>query len=305
MSDDKVIRLKNFLTDSLYIILFRKYLLDNNPDNFIPNTSSTANVYNLRFNTYIDRKIVTTADYLLSYQVNEYNLAQIMNNIMRAIGEKIPTPELIDQELNIYTRDPLIHQVVWKWFKNKNKNKSYQTAVYVGQNIVHDQEVSLTVKKFGQIFVDVFWERCQELDIPQINVSGPAPQVIWKNLKFALGKYYINKHIIAIDIRRSSLFEHRIREFMQGKITNETFLQLTRDSGAREYIGIQYPASVLIHELSHAWRRTSHSASHQPINLTIRGETKQHNFEEAANLIFQEILYKNFVELFLTRLIIS
>ena len=61
---------------------------------------------------------------------------------MRAIGEKIPTPELIDQELNIYTRDPLIHQVVWKWFKNKNKNKSYKTAVYVGYNIVHDQEVS-------------------------------------------------------------------------------------------------------------------------------------------------------------------
>ena len=76
-------------------------------------------------------------------------------------------------------------------------------------------------------------------------------------MKFALGKYYINKHIIAIDIRRLSVFEHRIREFMRGEITNETFLQLTRDSGAREYIGISISASVLIRELRHTWRHTS------------------------------------------------
>ena len=38
------------------------------------------------------------------------------------------------------------------------------------------------------------------------------------------------------------------------------------------------------------------------VNLTIRGETEQYNFEEAANLIFQEILYKNFVDVFLSHI---
>lgn len=315
--------LREFLYNAIYLRMLQKYLAApvNQQDHYIPNTSSQESISQLQFN--ITPNYNNLSQFILNYIFGTSQpLTQILNDMSRFIGERIPSTieQEVRRELERKLTNPIIVNAAWKWLSNKNlvkppKSTANNTIVHIGSttstiitttvepkvtvNIDKTQNLSL-LTRFTQLFVTTFWQIGASLRIVGTNFSGNPPTVQWKSMPPGiLGQFVAVRNSIEFDLDRADVLIGRILQITVTRITAEKLLSLLRSSDVRDWFGVIYPASTFVHELSHAWRRTSHSAFHQPITLTINGQIRTYNFEEAANVVYQEILRRGFIDRFI------
>jgi hypothetical protein len=79
---------------------------------------------------------------------------------------------------------------------------------------------------------------------------------------------------------------------------NNAWLALQDNLEFRKFFAVKYPSATLIHELSHAWRKSSHGdGSHTDIDIKIGNRpSKSLTFDEAANGVALQIFSENFID---------
>lgn len=193
------------------------------------------------------------------------------------LHDKLNDPVFVNNYLNSHLPLPFLQKIVRQWFVNKNKNIKQN---YIPENV----EVSPNLIRFTQKFIEIYWSNLQKLNIPEIN-SGPIPKFEWSELPYGtVGFYQAKIHTITLNTK----YAIEIPEIL----TEEIVLDIFRYKG-RDLFGYQFPASTLVHELSHVW---SHIQGHNDYYLTIDGKTQLYTFDQAANVVYQKILELGFVK---------
>lgn len=290
ISDQKKIQLKEFLLMASYRRILQKYLTTTNPDHYIRNSNSIGPLTQLRFNIMRIDKFEQLDEFLLYYSNEGEPLAKILNDVMKHIGVKMP--DGYQDYLKRKIQDPLKRDVVWKWIRNKNQAIPEYEKISAGLIPRKKKEETIVpTPRFLTVFIEIYWELGKELKIPQTNFQGPPPKLV---LTGSNDFYSPDQHQITLNPDRADKFLDMITQLK--KLTSEDLIKLYRNPISRQYIGVQYPSATLIHELTHAWRRTAHEESHQPISLTIHKMTKEYSFEESANVIYQLILERGLTD---------
>jgi hypothetical protein len=169
---------------------------------------------------------------------------------------------------------PLMQQVAAGWLSTK-----LMTSVRppITRTITPKEDLAL---KFANKFVEVFWSR-----IPEEYRHRPAPKVELSTLTGALGVYIQLDHKIVVR-HMPSLPSPLTIDALLGYFQNE----------AEDMFGKRSPPSIMIHELEHAWRNSSHSdGSHSEIELNFNGVSKKYSFNEAANAMYDYVLQQGLI----------
>ena len=293
--------LRNFLLDTVYLRVLQKYLpIDSwEQDKYIPNSTSSGSINQVKFN--LTPNWQTLSEFLLNYNYKDGpSLIEIFNNISQFIGERKPSTieKEIRQYLNTKLSNSIIVDAVWKWLSDKSGVLDLKSITIL--DIKLKDSVTI-ITRFTQVFVNTFWQIGTLLNIPETNFKDDSPRCFWVFFNMNVtGQYLVSFHMIELGLKNFDTTVNKILQKIESGLNAETLLSLFQTFEVQRLLGVSYPASTLIHELAHAWRRTSDSELHEPINLTINETTKLYTFEEAANVVFQEILKRGFIDRFIT-----
>lgn len=280
--------LKDFLLQSIYIRILKRYLSSANPDFYIPNTQSHASLNQLFFSVKYKSQWESVPDFILGYRFEKYTIEYLINYMIDIIDDQDPR----DFKSKIPTEDETVREAVYKWLYNKSKS---ETESITKKKTPQGAKKRDSLFNFIKVFISVYWDLGKSLEIQGTDFSSEIPSLAFESLSITTeGKY--NKWLHAISLNNDTLDNLEYEISKTDKSSAEAlFMLFTRNETARRWIGIENPSSVLIHELSHAWRKTSHEASHQPIMLNIDGKNKKYDFDEAANVVYKKILEKGFI----------
>ncbi len=285
----------------------------------------------------ISSKDLSISDFIIKYQytysksngTTKYSLGSIINKGIKIMNNSIfdIKENEIKKVINTKNYPKLMVDVAILWLTNKNKSKQVSSYVSSTSTSVSIEKVKEsfdkylpninTISKFTKIFIEEFWKigytAQQNKQFVGTHFTTNPPGVEWVNEIEFLGAYIPNKHKIVMS--KPSLFNinnytlltkspensYLIQEIINklNRLVPDNISALNDNNIYREWFGIEYPASTLVHELSHAWRNTTHSleGSHGNITLSIGQEkNKNFNFEDAANKVFLFILQNGFFE---------
>lgn len=133
------------------------------------------------------------------------------------------------------------------------------------------------------------------------------PSITIKNIDVD-GRYYVDKHSIELNSKNVSKVAKEIKKLIQSKNIEKTWNELQLDKNFANIYSYIFPASTLIHELTHAWIGSNEAAtSHADLTVVVdkmgekaglgkEGEKLNLTFNDAANLIFKVILANGFLK---------
>lgn len=315
ISPDKKKQLEEFLYNSMYIVQNIRYSESQgeSSNTYIKNSTSEALLRELYLS---DQSYKTEYGLLINYRYKDLmSLKQLINDSITYIGNNIP----IEREIYIFLEGKLHYEDIqeydrrevavllikntWKWLSNKNKQETTAYKRYTEQAV--PIEIPENVQKFINIFIETYWTIGQTLTIKGANFNMPTPKIKWDKLIFGTGGTY-NKGTNVIYISTISQITINAVSKIHELLSKPKFdiLTIMNDISIIPFMGKQFPSSVLIHELTHAWQGTEEikeiKTPHEPINLLIDGQDKQYQFDEGANIIFDQILLEGFISLLLS-----
>jgi len=184
-------------------------------------------------------------------------------------------PEEVQAYFNKYLPLPFLQMIIREWFMSK----SYQEANNE-EKARKGKPADPRLVKFSQAYLQVYWESLVALGI----TSSPVPGLTWEDINPSITGYY--------DPRNHSIILNTYYQVpLPLKLNPDSLLEFLRNAG-QELFGYQIPASVMVHELTHAWIGTEHRGAHTDI---ILGGEKL-TFDQASNTIFKKVLERNFIE---------
>lgn len=161
-----------------------------------------------------------------------------------------------------YKINDLQFKVVEAWYSNKSKDeKTHMVPVNNNNKYI-----------FPQKFVNAYWELLP--DSYKLNNSPPSVVIGDSTYK---GCYKREEHKIILN--------YKDLPNDPNYINSVSLYEYIRGVG-REMYGMLYPASTLVHELTHSWQKNLGSESHN--DIIIDGERLL--FDDAANKVFQKVL---------------
>jgi len=206
-----------------------------------------------------------------------------------------------------------------KWFRNKN-NKKIKSKPFKKSTEDKNNDKTVTIKKFTTNIKDVtyltkifncfceeFWKIGRELvsnniiDVQNKNIfeQEKAPIIEYKEIDGTPAYYTNNDHKISMNLININKTVSCFKKFIE--LDNPIIKDYDE---LQKLIGINNtPCSTLIHELCHAWLFNDHkSGMHDSINLTVEKKTSNYTFDDSANLIWNKILIKNFLSIWLEKI---
>lgn len=272
-------------------------------NSFIANSTSGGKIDQLSFYKSINT-INNLSDWLLYTKPTGFqnNLATLINDIIFNIDKYIVTKGIM-KSINIDNlRLPILQQEAIKiWFKNKELSSKFKEK--------KEKEILVEIKdnvpKFITSFISAFWNVGLKLEKDKFLIGtnfythANAPKLIIKPID-ALGSYDESDHVINLNptTLKKDLVE-KINQLDKFNFDNfqSQFLSYQKDPDYQSLLGIRFPSSILLHELSHAWRNEKHLYGvHQDIDLTINGLKKNYSFDEGANEVARIIMLDKFLE---------
>ena len=187
------------------------------------------------------------------------------------------TDNFLPDEVRAYlvskSQNPFVVELAYEWLAKKTY-KASSTSNEITQLVVTKPLDPFFIK-----FVDTYWSILP----PSFSGNRESPILEIAFLpKNVLGVYDANDHKISIapgiipDTPKSLDGNHLLNY-----ISNE----------ARALIGISNPASVIIHELTHAILRNTHHQGHNDLTLIFPGKPETtYTFDEATNVIYKYVL---------------
>jgi len=292
--------------------------LDDPSHNYIDNYNISNNIlqvlpyenvtkyYNL--NTFILYYKLDDDEYLALLLVKLYKLITTGSVYIydKNIKLSIKNLEIVNEYLNLINNQSL-RKIVVNWFLNKKTIHSVYIIKpeYIKQNLITSSVDKNSLERikycenFCQSYVDIYWQLLNSLDIPEIynNIIERTPFLEIKNID-SLGYYNNLSHTIVLNIS--------IVNYVPIKSINSVIDLITLfKSDARDIFGKSYPASLLVHELSHAFNKNEHSTGiHGDIILTIDNKENTYSFDDAANIVFDKICLLGFYQKLFNSLIL-
>lgn len=279
------LNIHKFLSDGLYFVTLYKYLLGYSTDLIIRNTSSVANINQLKlynnvtyeysnmknkipFDTYITNYIIEketdkSAETIAS-NIN-LNISNISND------KELKTLTDITSKLKI---NNLVNDVITKWFSNKDKSKHKKEVIAVKTDKeTKDKDKDITSEDIKikwnnlQVFIDEYWKLLKKLvnnNIIEsdIKLNMLTPEMFSGSSKnnsagfyspshnciVLVSKYYNKK---AFDIEIVNILRMTKKEALLYFQTNDIFIKYFANNST----------TSLIHEIGHAIRKEDHSGS--------------------------------------------
>ena len=314
-----------FLNDGFYFALLSFYNsgIFTWPDRLISNTSSTQNVHHLlmsetKFGTDVTNIVHMNLYYgnflaYYCYNTSEETVGDIINRIIKKgnITESLVMLNSREQQLQI------VYLAVKVWFRNKNKDNTLEEKIEIvdkKESSVLDMSMSSVVSDVSmgipfrslQSFVDIFWKLGNKF-LPDI-ISGKPPLLICGESKNGyLGYYMSGKIILNNDYFPYDEIDAQLERIKKLPVL-EGIGELRSNKLTKKLFSIGQPANVLIHEILHAVRDSSHMNinGHNAMNITIHDTKKEYEFDEAAILIYTYLNDKGLLmDFFLTPFISS
>jgi len=181
-------------------------------------------------------------------------------------------------------------QVAQKWYQKKKKEIKSSGIIKSNDSNINDS-VNPIFMKFAEVFVKSFWNVGMNLEYYNMYFTHPSPRVKWvvmdKNIS---GNYNIGTNSISLNTQFIPKFPNLSIEY-----TPSGILSFINNEGSK-YFSKTFPASTVIHELEHAWRR-SNEGFHDDITIYNILENKNvvYNFEEAANYMYDRVISNNLI----------
>jgi len=256
------------------------------------------------------------------YFINNYiNIAEVINSIGLRESKFFIVPSVngllgIDKNLlteyltRDYTMDDETVELIYMWVSNKYKSKGGTATVSKDEKKkkVPKYLAPGDIGKIYKLYSKFFWSLGKELENRGVlrgtsfhdKPEGPIIYVE-SDVNYS-GVYKPAEHIIVLNESNYNPIEMNkklINVFKQEDI-DERIMSMMKNF-SRPF-GTIMPTATLVHEMSHAWRRTSHNAGHDEITITIKGIPRIMGFDLAAlevyKLIIEEGLWAKIFEEF-------
>lgn len=305
-------KFNRWLTEAIYIFLLQNYVKSKR-DHYIPQTNSQ--IFNQLYFADDLENIQSLGDWILYTKTENYprHLAFHFNNMITFLNKveyttKLPGEVLyyVNQYFEQVALPELQQKVIKLWFENKSPEKSL--AEIEARIQKEKQEIPEILNNFSQIFVDAFWLNGFELEKEEklvgskfLNNPNP-PKTSWNYLSASF--YRSRTHEIKLNLYKLDNINELARKLEElvsqpFDTFNNLWLKLQKYPDFEKFFGLVYPASDLIHELTHAWRLNSHDKQnvHDSFSIKIGSKLeKRYTFDQAANLVAIEIMANDFTQ---------
>jgi hypothetical protein len=226
-------------------------------------------------------------DLINSLQYGSMSIPQYLINIYRRFGDVdyVDNP-IVNQYLNLISRDPRVTKFVWEWLQTKRSYRREQTTDIV-------KPLNSELARFIVTYVNVYWSIGRDLNIPGTDFSLPVPEINFVHLpEFRQGFYRSTDNSIAVNI--NSLPD--VTPVIQNSVDLMMFL---RNPDVIDIIGNRLPPAILPHELTHAWTHSVDSGPHENITLILQGQRVTQDFDRSAKEVLGIIFQHGFTAKFL------
>lgn len=310
---EKRAKLIAFFRNGIFLTTMKRIAIGNisreKAEQYIPFFNSRGDARQLKVSVPFGSK--TLSSFFLRTTIGtDSSLNRLINDGIEFIGNK---GDMKRFNSYIYTGNPYLHplirKVVTMWFENKTATEYTASKPIISAVIpvTGANPTGKVVKKvsnfqlFLGLFSQNFWYSGVVLET-RGRIKGTffsnrlPPEIDFVEGTGFGGRYLPFDHLIQINTTYFPIapLEKAVNEVVAVYRTrpSDGTMIIRENSALNAFLGISVPSKTLIHEMSHAWRKSNHNVNgaHADITLTIDGKTNTYSFDEAATKVYELII---------------